>query len=94
MPDHLGSDLAQLLTQRSQRPLLQRFGQKFFDDGERTLWAKLFIVAKGRRLTLGDKHPHTIESPNNLIALCEAWNKPEKAKEWRAKLPQAEASRE
>jgi hypothetical protein len=26
---------------------------------------------------------------NNLIALYEAWNKPEKAKEWRAKLPPA-----
>jgi hypothetical protein len=27
----------------------------------------------------------------NLIALHEAWNKPEKAREWRAKLPQTEA---
>jgi hypothetical protein len=25
-----------------------------------------------------------------LIALYEAWNKPEKAEEWRAKLPQIE----
>jgi hypothetical protein len=31
------------------------------------------------------------ESLNNLIELYEAWNKPEKAKEWRAKLPQIEA---
>jgi hypothetical protein len=36
---------------------------------------------------LGDTHPHTIESINNLIELYEAWNKPEKAEEWRAKLP-------
>jgi hypothetical protein len=28
---------------------------------------------------------------NNLIALYEAWGKPEKAQEWRAKLPKAEA---
>jgi hypothetical protein len=28
---------------------------------------------------------------NNLIDLYKAWNKPEKAKEWRAKLPQTEA---
>jgi len=28
---------------------------------------------------------------NNLIDLYEAWNKPEKAEEWRAKLPQTEA---
>jgi hypothetical protein len=31
------------------------------------------------------------ESLNNLIDLYEAWNKSEKAKEWRAKLPQTEA---
>jgi hypothetical protein len=34
---------------------------------------------EGRRLKLGDTHSHTIESLNNLIALYEAWNKPEKA---------------
>jgi hypothetical protein len=28
---------------------------------------------------------------NNLIALYKVWNKPEKAEEWRAKLPQTEA---
>jgi len=28
---------------------------------------------------------------NNLIDLYEAWNKPKKAKEWRTKLPKAEA---
>jgi hypothetical protein len=46
---------------------------------------------EGRRLRLGDTHPHTIESWNNLIELYEAWDKPEKAEEWRAKLPQIEA---
>jgi hypothetical protein len=30
----------------------------------------------------------------NLIALYEAWNKPEEAEKWRAKLPQTEALRE
>jgi len=39
----------------------------------------------------GPQHPHTIESLNVLIALYEAWNKPEKAEEWRAKLPKTEA---
>jgi hypothetical protein len=34
--------------------------------------------------------PHKSESWNNLIALQEAWNKPEKAEEWRAKLPKTE----
>ena len=90
MPDHLGSDLDQLLTQPSQRPLFQRFRQRFLDDRERTLWAKSFIVTKGRRLKLGDTHPHTQQSLSNLIALYDAWNKPGKADEWRAKLPQAE----
>jgi len=41
---------------------------------------------EGRSLKLGDTHPHTIESLNNLIDLYEAWNKPEKANQWRAKL--------
>ena len=44
----------------------------------------------GRRLTLGDTHPQTLESWNNLIELYKAWNKPEKANEWRAKLPEVE----
>ncbi|MFC1635805.1 tetratricopeptide repeat protein [Planctomycetota bacterium] len=42
---------------------------------------------EGRRLKLGDTHPHTLESWNNLIDLYEAWSKPDKAKEWRAKSP-------
>ena len=53
-------------------------------DKAETLLIQAF---KGRRLKLGDTHPHTVESLNNLIALYEAWNKPEKANQWRAKLP-------
>jgi hypothetical protein len=49
---------------------------------------------EGRRLKLGDTRPYTLESTNNLIKLYEAWNKPEKAEVWRAKLPRAEAVRE
>ena len=37
---------------------------------------------------LGEEHPDTLGSLNNLIELYEAWGKPEKAEEWRAKLPQ------
>jgi non-specific serine/threonine protein kinase/serine/threonine-protein kinase len=48
----------------------------------------LLEALEGRRLKLGDTHPHTIESWNNLIDLYEAWNKPEEAEKWRAKLPQ------
>jgi tetratricopeptide (TPR) repeat protein len=47
----------------------------------------LLEAVKGRRLKLGDNHPNTIESIKSLIALYEAWNKPEKAEQWRAKLP-------
>jgi len=50
-------------------------------------------LPKGCRLKLGDAHQHTLESWHNLIELYEAWDKPEKADEWRAKLPQTEAMR-
>jgi hypothetical protein len=36
-------------------------------------------------LKLGGKHPHTLESINNLIELYEAWDKPEQAQQWQAK---------
>ncbi|MFC1795305.1 tetratricopeptide repeat protein [Planctomycetota bacterium] len=53
---------------------------------------KLLLEAiDGSCVKLGDTHPHTLESLNNLIELYEAWNKPEKAKEWRAELPKTEA---
>ncbi len=56
---------------------------------------KLLVEAvEGRLLKLGDTHPHTLQSLNNLISLYEAWSKPEKAKEWRAKLQRKEAKTE
>ena len=45
---------------------------------------------EGRRLKLSDTHPYTLESWHNLIELHEAWDKPELAEEWRAKLPRTE----
>ena len=51
----------------------------------------LILAVEGHRLKLGDTHPHTLESLNNLIELYEAWGKPKKAEEWREKLPQTEA---
>ena len=51
----------------------------------------LHEALKHCRLELGDEILHTQESMRDLIDLYEAWNKPEKAKEWRAKLPQTEA---
>jgi hypothetical protein len=42
----------------------------------------------------GDTHPHKLKSWNHLIELYEAWNKSEKANEWRAKLKQMEDDKE
>jgi len=50
----------------------------------------LLKAVEGRRLKLGDTHQHTLQSIKNLIDLYEAWNKPEKAQEWRATQPQTE----
>jgi len=56
--------------------------QARYDEAE-----ELFLEAvEGRIIKLGDQHPNTQESLNNLIDLYEAWNKPEKAEQWRAKL--------
>jgi hypothetical protein len=46
---------------------------------------------EGRGLKLGDTHPHTIDSLNQLINVYEAWNKPEKAEQWQAKLLERQA---
>jgi non-specific serine/threonine protein kinase/serine/threonine-protein kinase len=62
--------------------------QSRYDEAEKLL----LEVVEGRRLKLSDTHPHIIESLNSLIELYEAWNKLEKANEWRAKLPQKEAT--
>ena len=48
----------------------------------------LVEAIKGIIQKLGLQHLHTKESIDNLIELYEAWNKPEKAAHWRAKLPQ------
>ena len=64
--------------------------QARYDDAERLFREAL----EGRRRKLGDTHPHTLESWNNLIDLYEACDKPEQAEEWRAKLPQKQATTE
>ena len=51
----------------------------------------LLEAVEGRRFKFGDEHPGTLASINNLIELYEAWGKPEKAEEWRAKLPNNQA---
>ena len=54
-----------------------------YDEAEQLL----LEAVKGRRLKLSDTHPYTLESWRHLIDFYEFWNKPEKAEEWRAKLP-------
>ena len=55
----------------------------------------LFLEAiNGRRLKLGETHPHTQESIRNLTGLYEAWNKPKEAEKWRARLGQSGAVEE
>jgi len=51
----------------------------------------LLEAVRHRRLKLGDSHPHTLKSWNHRIELYEAWNKPKKAKEWRANILETEA---
>ena len=66
-------------------------------DFNRTIpedWPLLREALEGRRVKLDHEHPHTLESWNNLIELYEVLGKPEKAEEWRAKLPQKEAVEE
>jgi serine/threonine protein kinase/Flp pilus assembly protein TadD/uncharacterized protein (DUF2164 family) len=50
----------------------------------------LLETLEGRRKVLGEEHPDTLGSLNNLIELYEAWGKPEKAAQWRKKLPPME----
>jgi hypothetical protein len=69
---------------------MQLAGRTRYDEAARLL----LEAVEGRRLKLGDTHPHTKESINNLIELYEALNKPEKANEWRAKLPENEIADE
>jgi hypothetical protein len=57
-----------------------------YEEAERLLLEAI----KGRLLRLRDKHAHTLESWHNLSDLYEAWNKPEKAEQWQAKLPRKE----
>ena len=43
---------------------------------------------------LSEGHPHTAAAMNELIKLYEDWGKPQKAEEWRAKLPRKKGTEE
>jgi len=48
-------------------------------------------ATKGRRLKLGDTHPHTIESIISLIDLYQARGKPEQAEQWKVMLSEPQS---
>jgi tetratricopeptide (TPR) repeat protein len=87
--EELGPDHPQTLDSMHELAVLY----KERDDFEKAEQLLLETI-EGRRLKLGDTHPHMQQSLNNLIELYEAWGKPEKAREWRAKLPKTEAVEE
>jgi serine/threonine protein kinase/Tfp pilus assembly protein PilF len=53
----------------------------------------LLEALESRIQNLGREHPDTLEPMNNLIELYEAWGKPEKAEQWREKLPDVEPAK-
>jgi len=81
----LGPDHVETLESKNDLAVLYK-QQGRYDDAVPLLLA----AVQGRRLKLGDQHPHTIDSLNQLIKLYEAWDKPQKVKEWRTKLPMEE----
>ena len=81
----LGEDDPSTLGSMNALGVLRR-KQRQYDEAE----SLLIEALEGRRIKFGDDHPDTLESRNNLIELYEAWDKPEKAEEWRAKLPHEE----
>ncbi|MHC4518658.1 MAG: tetratricopeptide repeat protein [Planctomycetota bacterium] len=54
----------------------------------------LLEVFQGRETILGPEHPRIIDSLKQLVRLYEAWDKPEEAEKWRARLLQPETIEE
>ena len=63
--------------------LYDRPGQ--FEGTERALIKTLEFS----RRVLGEEHAETLACQEDFVKLYEAWGKPEKAEEWRAKLPRS-----
>jgi tetratricopeptide (TPR) repeat protein len=79
---HLGEDHPTTLQSKDD------LGAFYKEQGQyREAESRLLEAAKGRIRKLGEKHPRTRESVEKLVEVYEAWGKPERADEWRAKLP-------
>jgi serine/threonine protein kinase/Flp pilus assembly protein TadD len=85
----LGDDHPLMLTTVNNLAIVNKEQAKYKDAED-----LLIKAVEGRVQKLGKQHPDTIESMKNIIELYEAWNKPEKAEEWQAKLTQTEAKTE
>ncbi|UCF16341.1 MAG: tetratricopeptide repeat protein, partial [Phycisphaerales bacterium] len=71
------------------------FGVMYLEQGRHDqAETKLLTAYEGRKGKLGPEHPMTLKSLNNLIQLYEAWNKPDEAKKWQAKLPRKRDTQE
>lgn len=72
--------------------VMDRLGTLYLNQGRYAEAEPLLLKhQQARRESLGADHPATVVSTKTLIRLYEAWKKPEKAEEWRAKLPQMKA---
>jgi tetratricopeptide (TPR) repeat protein len=78
----LGEDHPDTLKSKNDQGVLYIEMERYVDAEQ-----PLLEAVEGRRLKLGDTHPRTLESWNNLIELYDAWDKPDKANKWRARLP-------
>jgi tetratricopeptide (TPR) repeat protein len=64
-----------------------RYRQNQYAKAERLLIKALEFS----RRVFGEEHPETRACLEHFVRLYEAWGKPQKAEEWRSKLPQTEA---
>ncbi|UCE49615.1 MAG: tetratricopeptide repeat protein, partial [Phycisphaerales bacterium] len=64
--------------------------QGHYTEAER----RLIIALKFSRRVFGEEHPETQACLKYFVLLYEAWDKPEKAEQWRAKLPAKEGTEE
>jgi len=59
-----------------------------------TVERQLIRALEFSRRLLGEEHPEIQACQEHFVALYEAWGKPEKAEQWRAKLPRTEGTEE
>ncbi len=86
------------LVESSDHPALSsmnKWARVYSNEGQYEEAEPLSLKAlETRRRVLGEEHQDTLESIKKLIKLYEAWGKPEKAEQWRAKLPYKEQANE